>query len=590
MSSFGVKFRNVRARVATCCVVAMLAVDDLNPVRVMCSIIGLNPNWIAGISFISFVAIVYANGREMAYFATKTFFTSILNIFFSSIEVLGKENIPAHGPIIFAGNHQNQFVDGAMVLVTNPHRVGFLVAESSFAKPIIGDFSKAIGALPVKRAIDTAKKGQGKIYLEGMEVHGDGTAFTQLSPGDKGDKIRPGRSAEAYKIKEVVSDTKLLLAEDVGEKSPLLEKVGQGKGNWVDYDVMGYIDQRSLFDAVYTGLSKGQCICIFPEGGSHDNPDLLPLKVGVSVIALSTLDRHDIHVPIIPIGLNYFRGERFRGRVVVEFGAPIHITKDIVQTYKRSKRDGYQALLQKVEDGIRSVIVTASGYETLALIHTARRLYQRADRGLTIAQKQDLARRFSVAHRIMLERYNGSLPSDVLDLQAEIEKYQESLSDWGIYDYQVANLDVPFSKLLYTFVHGAFVLSLASIPSLILNAPVGLFARRWAHSEAEKDLKKSRVKNHGAKDVLMSKKIVFSIIAVPILWVTYALLLFFFSPLETRTVVALFLSCPIFSYIGVRSVEAGMVDMKDLRPGQSKNKTRARVAHPHSSLSLRVCV
>lgn len=561
-------FRNVRTRIVACFVVIILSMDSLNPIKVLCNILPghLDSTYLAALSFLTLLAIIYANGREMAYFATKTFFQSILNIFFSSIEVLGKENIPAHGPIIFTGNHMNQFVDGAMVLVTNPHRVGFLVAESSFKKPIIGDFSKAVGALPVKRAMDAAKKGPGQLYLDGLRVVGQGTKFTALVVGDKGDKLRPGRSNAAYKIKEVLSDTEIMLAEETGEPSPLQEKFGRGKDCWVDYDIMGYIDQRGLYDAVYNGLGKGGSICIFPEGGSHDNSDLLPLKAGVSVIAFGTLEKFGLHVPIVPIGLTYFRGDRFRGRVVVEFGEPIHITKDLVQTYKRSKRDGYQALLSKVEDGIRSVIVTAPGYEQLTMIHTVRRLYQREGSGLKTNQKQDLARRFSAAYKLILEKHGGTLPPDLQAVQRDVEEYQATLSHWGIYDYQVQNLEIPFSKLLYTFVHGAVIMTLASIPSLILNAPVGMAAKWWSHAEAKKDLVKSRVKNHGAKDVLMSKKISFSIAAVPILWVTYALLLHLFSPLEKQTIMVLFLCCPIFSYLGVRSVEAGMVDLKDLRP------------------------
>lgn len=81
----------------------------------------------------------------------KVFFHSVLSIFFSSMEVLGRENIPQHGPVIFTGNHMNQFVDGAVVIVTNPRRVGFLVAEKSYNKRIIGDFCKAAGAIPVAR-------------------------------------------------------------------------------------------------------------------------------------------------------------------------------------------------------------------------------------------------------------------------------------------------------------------------------------------------------------------------------------------------------------------------------------------------------
>jgi glycerol-3-phosphate O-acyltransferase/dihydroxyacetone phosphate acyltransferase len=76
------------------------------------------------------------------------FFHSVLSIFFSSLEVLGKENIPAHGPIIFTGNHMNQFVDAAVLVASTPHQVSFLVAKKSYDKRIIGDFAKAVGSIP----------------------------------------------------------------------------------------------------------------------------------------------------------------------------------------------------------------------------------------------------------------------------------------------------------------------------------------------------------------------------------------------------------------------------------------------------------
>ena len=34
-----------------------------------------------------------------------------------------------------------------------------------------------------------------------------------------------------------------------------------------------------MFDKVHAALAKGECLGIFPEGGSHDNTHLLPLKV-----------------------------------------------------------------------------------------------------------------------------------------------------------------------------------------------------------------------------------------------------------------------------------------------------------------------
>jgi glycerol-3-phosphate O-acyltransferase/dihydroxyacetone phosphate acyltransferase len=554
--------REVRIRIAMCVGLIMLSVDSLNPIKVFCSILDINSWYFACVGIIIFAVILHANAKDLSYFCTKVFFQSIFSIFFSSIEVLGKENIPAHGPIIFTGNHMNQFVDGAVMLVTNPHRVGFLVAEKSMHKRIIGDFSRAIGSIPVSRPQDAATKGPGKIFFDQLKLKGQNTFFTKLS---KGDKLRPGRSPETYHVKEVISDTEAILAEEKGDLSPLDEAECQGK--WSSYDVLGFVDQGKMFHTVHDALSKGQCLGIFPEGGSHDNTDLLPLKVGVAAIGFGVLDKYDINVPIVPVGLNYFRGHRFRGRVVVEFGEPIHIDKELTQVFRDSKRTAYQTLLSKVEEGMRSVIVTASDYGELKLIHSFRRLYQRASSGITTMQKQDLARRFSVAYRLLKEKYKDGFPEDLIEIQEKLEKYQDSLDKWGLKDYQINDLEnqISFSKMLYTFMHGLVVVSLAAIPSIFLNMPVGTIAHFYAHSQAKVDLKASRVKV-AARDVLLSKKILFSIVGVPCLWITYFILMLIFLPFEKRTIIVMFLCCPFFSYLGVMAVEAGLVDLKDLRP------------------------
>lgn len=126
------------------------------------------------------------------------------------MEVVGRQNIPSHGPIIFTGNHMNQFVDAAVILVTNPHKVGFLVAEKSYHMPIIGHFAKAVGSIPVTRPQDLAEKGVGTVKLNGTTVIGQDTQFLKLK---KGDKIRPGKSVDGYTIKSITSDTEAIISE-----------------------------------------------------------------------------------------------------------------------------------------------------------------------------------------------------------------------------------------------------------------------------------------------------------------------------------------------------------------------------------------
>lgn len=48
--------------------------------------------------------------------------------FFKEIIIIGKENVPKRGPVIFCGNHTNQFVDGSLVFFAAPRDTRFMVA------------------------------------------------------------------------------------------------------------------------------------------------------------------------------------------------------------------------------------------------------------------------------------------------------------------------------------------------------------------------------------------------------------------------------------------------------------------------------
>ncbi len=44
-----------------------------------------------------------------------------------------------------------------------------------------------------------------------------------------------------------------------------------------------------MYEAVFQKLGQGGIVGIFPEGGSHDRPDLLPIKAGISIMALGNI-------------------------------------------------------------------------------------------------------------------------------------------------------------------------------------------------------------------------------------------------------------------------------------------------------------
>lgn len=124
-----------------------------------------------------------------------------------------------------------------------------------------------------------------------------------------------------------------------------------------------------MYSSVYQKLTEGGCIGIFPEGGSHDRTDLLPLKAGVSIMALGALSSNpNLRLRIVPVGLSYFHPHKFRSRAVVEFGSPIEIPGEWVGEFDKGGEEKKKAIgdvMELVVDGLKSVTIRAPDYETL---------------------------------------------------------------------------------------------------------------------------------------------------------------------------------------------------------------------------------
>jgi len=74
-----------------------------------------------------------------------------------------------------------------------------------------------------------------------------------------------------------------------------------------------------------------------------------------------------------------------------------------------------------------------------------------------------------------------------------------------------------------------------------------------------------------ASDVVLSEKIKFALVAVPALWLTYAVIALVATPLHLQDVLTLLMVAPGASYIGVISAESGMIDLRDLYPRRASN-------------------
>ena len=113
-------------------------------------------------------------------------FWILVHIFYREVVVLGREHIPSTGPVVFYGNHNNQFIDALILRSTCRRRVRFIIAAKSLRRRLIAFFSTLMECVPVSRPQDVEPlEGAGRVVelRHGNMLVGKHTRFTQYSPG-----------------------------------------------------------------------------------------------------------------------------------------------------------------------------------------------------------------------------------------------------------------------------------------------------------------------------------------------------------------------------------------------------------------------
>ncbi|KAJ5664436.1 acyltransferase [Penicillium longicatenatum] len=405
-------------------------------------------------------------------------FTCALDLFFREIYPRGAWRIPEKGPVlIVAAPHANQFVDSAILMhllkSQAKRRVSFLIAQKSMNEPYIGTLASCMGALPVVRSMDLTKPGKGRVYLPDPNndlalINGIDTDFTQSEFMTGGSiTVKGPNGPQTASIEEILGPTSLRLKKPFD--APLSEDGRKG----ATFKIAPHVDQSRMFSAVYEELSHGGCIGIFPEGGSHDRSNLLPLKAGAALMSLGALAQDpNCGLSIVPCGMNYFHAHKFRSRAVIEFGRPIHVHPDQVEAFKAggtSKRNAVGSLLETIYEGLESVTQISPDHETLILVQSTRKLYN------PISKKIPLPLVIEFNRRLLKGYTRHRDDSQIKDLRKAVTEYNRRLESLGIKDHQVewGNLEEkPWWLTLITLFYRLcklMALSIGTLPASVVK-------------------------------------------------------------------------------------------------------------------------
>ncbi|KAI0112464.1 acyltransferase [Nemania sp. FL0031] len=478
-------------------------------------------------------------------------FSVLVDLFFREVHPRGAWRVPRTGPILFvAAPHANQFVDGLVLQRTLKQeanrRVGLLIAEKS-VHGFIGWGSRQTGSVPVGRAQDKAKPASGLIYMpdpinDPTLIRGVGTDFEKEA--EVGGMIFlpsvKGQSGSSVDIAKIIGPEEIRTKRPFKGKLSLFQLTGRddidSQGNLSNQELTGpkagyegtkykiapHIDQTEVYKAVFSRLRSGGCIGIFPEGGSHDRTELLPLKAGVAIMALGTLaEDPDCGLQIVPVGMNYFHAHKFRSRAVVEFGAPFQIPGDLVEKYKNNqRRDAIAQTLDMVHQALSAVTVSSPDYDTLMCIQAARRLYNTGKK-LPLPMVVELNRKLAIG----FSKYKED--PRIVDLMDNLRDYNQQLHYLNIRDHQLSYAKMTPFRVIFTLLYRVaklLVLSIGVVPGLVLFAPVFVATKYISHQKAKEALAGSSVKIQG-KDVMATWKLLVAMAFAPALYNFYSILL-----------------------------------------------------------------
>lgn len=180
---------------------------------------------------------------------------------------------------------------------------------------------------------------------------------------------------------------------------------------------------RKTFEVARRVLGGGGSIGIFPEGRSHTEPQLMPLRTGAARIALGAVDAGGLD--IVPAGLFYTDKMTFRSAALLCFGPPIRVVPVPLGPDGEPPVQQVRVLTDRLEVALGALTVQADHHEALRLVEAAEAI---------LISASDEPRRDLDARRVLRQRLThgyASLrtkaPDRLARVQSRITRYVEVL-------------------------------------------------------------------------------------------------------------------------------------------------------------------
>jgi len=226
---------------------------------------------------------------------------------------------------------------------------------------------------------------------------------------------------------------------------------------------------RETFEAARRVLAGGGAIAIFPEGTSHNDPQLRPFKTGAARIALgaaAALGENTRPIRIVPAGLYYRAKQTFRSAALLHYGEPFEVPSITLAPGAEPPAAAVLALTERIGTALAELTLQAERVEALALVARAQRIFSTADEPPTtpasLAQELEVRRRFVLGYRLLRERW----PDRFTAVQARIDRYESALQAAGLDPRHLTPRTYTLARVLRYVVQSVLAFALLLPPAL----------------------------------------------------------------------------------------------------------------------------
>ncbi|GEM_PF-474435 len=348
-----------------------------------------------------------------------------LRWYYRTVSVAGRQRIPQTGPVFLAVNHPNAMVDALVVAWTTQRQVGFTAKSTIFANPLLAAFLRSVGVIPLKRVSDMVK------LPEVKQPSGNAQSTHISAPGGDSFNVAATSAGVEHAFVATTRSTSESVTTLGASDRPTFDVKGMPPHASTDLTTLDPARNAESFRAVTNALAGGMAIVVFPEGKSHSEPQLAPLRTGLARMALQARDGQNVRgIQIIPIGLLFEQKEQPRSQVLVQVGAPIHVDsiaedKHAVESLTALVAERLEAVTLNFESAEDAARIAAVGDTLAALLEPVASL---AEGGPSLSARLALTRRAERVRKALEHSPSAELRELVAQFEHRLETFRARLA------------------------------------------------------------------------------------------------------------------------------------------------------------------